>query len=232
MFDSPGRLILGLVIGILFGVLLQKGQVAKFSVIVGQFILKDWTVVKIMGTAVVVGSVGVYALVAFSLADLHIKPFLLGGVLLGGICFGVGMAVLGYCPGTGVAACGEGNLDAMVGVIGMFAGALGFVAAYPALQPVIKGLGDMGKVTLPSVTGTSPWLWIVGLVFGCIIALVLHSRRGKLTSSILNPPPNRKSVSAPHSDGSIFHTSPAVVQPGGRNIPAGGVSHRTHGKTN
>jgi len=200
MFDSPGRLILGLLIGILFGVLLQKGQVAKFSVIVGQFILKDWTVVKIMGTAVVVGSVGVYALVDFGLADLHVKPFLLGGVVLGGICFGVGMAVLGYCPGTGVAACGEGNKDAMVGVLGMFAGALAFVAAYPALQPVIKGLGDLGKVTLPGVTGTSPWLWIVGLVVGGIIALVLHSRRGISTNPTLNRPTNRESVSAPHSE--------------------------------
>jgi len=138
--------------------------VAKFPVIVGQFILKDWTVVKIMGTAVVVGSVGVYALLASGHANLHVKPFLLGGVLLGGVCFGVGMAVFGYCPGTGVAACGEGKPDAMVGVLGMLAGALAFVAAYPAIQPVIKGLGDMGKITFPEATGTSPWLWIVGLL--------------------------------------------------------------------
>ncbi len=56
MFDSPEKLLLGLLTGIAFGVLLQKGRVAKFAVIVGQFLLKDWTVVKIMGTAVVVGS--------------------------------------------------------------------------------------------------------------------------------------------------------------------------------
>lgn len=173
MFDSTERLLLGLVTGILFGVLLQKGRVAKFPVIVGQFILKDWTVVKIMGTAVVVGSVGVYALVATDQADLHIKPFLLGGVLLGGLCFGVGMAVFGYCPGTGVAACGEGKPDAMVGVLGMLAGALAFVVAYSALQPIIKGLGDMGKLTIPDATGTSPWLWVAGLTGFGLAALVL-----------------------------------------------------------
>lgn len=181
MFDSPERLLLGLLTGIVFGVLLQKGRVAKFSVIVGQFILKDWTVVKIMGTAVVVGSVGVYALVASGHANLHVKPFLLGGVLLGGVCFGVGMVVLGYCPGTGVAACGEGKPDAMVGVLGMLAGALAFVAAWPALQPVIKGLGDMGKITLPGATGTSPWLWIAGLLSGGLAAFVIFARRGKPT---------------------------------------------------
>lgn len=177
MFDSPERLLLGLLIGVLFGILLQKGRVAKFSVIIGQFILKDWTVVKIMGTAVVVGSVGVYALVASGHANLHVKPFLLGGVLLGGVCFGVGMAVYGYCPGTGVAACGEGKPDAMVGVLGMLAGALVFVVAFPALQPVIKGLGDMGKLTLPEATGTSPWLWVAALVVGLAALALLFSRR-------------------------------------------------------
>lgn len=179
MFDPPERLLLGLLIGIVFGVLLQKGQVAKFSVIVGQFILKDWTVVKIMSTAVVVGSVGVYALVASGHADLHVKPFLFGGVLLGGVCFGVGMAVLGYCPGTGVAACGEGKPDAMIGVLGMFAGAFAFVAMWPALQPVIKGLGDMGKITFPTATDTSPWLWVAGLLIVGVVSLVILSRREK-----------------------------------------------------
>ena len=184
MFDSPERLLLGLATGVLFGVLLQKGQVAKFSVIVGQFILKDWTVVKVMGTAVVAGSVGVYALVDSGHAHLHVKPFLLGGVLLGGVCFGVGMAVFGYCPGTGVAACGEGRRDAMVGVLGMLAGALAFVAAYPALRPVIKGLGDLGSVTLPEATGTSPWLWVAGLAGVGLTAIVLLQKRAKTDADV------------------------------------------------
>lgn len=163
MFDAPDKLLLGLATGIVFGFLLQKGRVAKFPVIVGQFLLKDWTVVKVMGTAVVVGAAGVLALVAAGHASLHVKPLLLGGVLLGGALFGVGMGVLGYCPGTTVAACGEGRTDAVAGVLGMFAGALAFVAAWPALQPVVKGLGDGGKVTLPTLTGTPPWVWVAGL---------------------------------------------------------------------
>jgi hypothetical protein len=50
MFESPDKLILGFLTGVLFGFLLQKGRVAKFEVIVGQFLLRDWTVVKTMGT--------------------------------------------------------------------------------------------------------------------------------------------------------------------------------------
>lgn len=185
MFDSPVKLALGLFTGILFGVLLQKGRVAKFEVIVGQFLFKDWTVVKMMGTAVVVGAVGIFALVSADLASLHIRPALLGGVLLGAVCFGVGMATFGYCPGTSVAACGEGRRDAMVGVLGMFTGAVLFVAIYDLLEPVIKGLGDWGKITIPDVTDTSPWLWVSLLVVAGVSALLFdrwYSRRNELRS--------------------------------------------------
>ena len=182
MFDSPPKLLLGLVTGILFGVLLQKGRVSKFEVIVGQFLFKDWTVVRMMGTAVVVGSVGVFALVAADLASLHIRPRLLGGVLLGAILFGIGMAVFGYCPGTSVAGCGEGRRDALVGVLGMFAGAAMFVVFYEQLQPVIQALGDGGKITLPDITNTSPWIWVSMLVAGGTAALLWDRSNRKKNS--------------------------------------------------
>jgi hypothetical protein len=89
--------------------------------------------------------------------------------------------VLGYCPGTGVAASGEGSRDAMVGVLGLLTGAGIFVAAYPWLDPIIKGLGDYGKVTIPDLLGVSPWVVIVTLA--AVAALVLwlverHERHG------------------------------------------------------
>ena len=177
MFDSPERLGLGLFTGIVFGFLLQKGRVAKFEVIVGQFLLKDWTVVKTMGTAVFVGAVGVYTLLWADLASLHIRPELFGGVLSGAVCFGIGMAVFGYCPGTSVAGCGEGRRDAMAGVVGMLAGAAAFVALFPTLQPLIKGLGDWGKITLPEMTHTSPWLWIGGLALAAVVLSSIDRRR-------------------------------------------------------
>lgn len=185
MFDSPDKLALGLLTGILFGFLLQKGRVAKYHVIIGQFLLKDWTVVKIMATAVIVGAIGVYALLEMGAVSLHIKPMLVGGVLIGAVFFGIGMVLLGYCPGTSVAACGEGRRDAMVGVLGMLCGAGVFVALYPVLQPVMKGLGDFGKITVPETLGLSPWLVIGALVILAILALVLLSRgayRGKAWS--------------------------------------------------
>ncbi|MFH5804712.1 YeeE/YedE thiosulfate transporter family protein [Alienimonas sp. DA493] len=177
MFEEPTRLGLGLLTGILFGFLLQKGRVAKYHVILGQLLLKDWTVVKIMGSAVVVGSVGVFALVDGGQASLHLKPLLLGGVLVGAVLFGAGMAVLGYCPGTSVAACGEGRRDAMVGVLGMFAGAGLFVALYSPLQPLINLWGDYGKLTLPELFGVSPWLVVAGLVAASLLIVWLIESR-------------------------------------------------------
>ncbi len=164
MFDEPSNLFLGLLTGIFFGFLLQKGRVAKFPVIIGQLLLKDWTVVKIMLTAVAVGSIGVFTLVSMGAAELHIKPAMFGGLLLGGLLFGIGMSVLGYCPGTSVAACGEGRKDAMVGVVGMITGALAYVWFYPRYQPILKSFPDWGKITLPELTATSPWLWVLGLL--------------------------------------------------------------------
>jgi len=176
MFDPFGKLLLGLVTGLFFGLLLQKGRVAKFQVIEGQLLLRDWTVVKIMLTAVVVGAVGIYVMAANNLISLHIQPALFGAVLVGGAVFGAGMALLGYCPGTCVAACGEGARDAMVGLLGMLVGAIAYVTFYPVLDPVRNFLGNAGKITLPELTETSPWLWIAGLIVAGAIAFWLLQR--------------------------------------------------------
>ena len=176
MFDEPLKLVLGLVTGILFGILLQKGQVAKFQTILGQFLLKDWTVLKVMATAIAVGTIGVHVLVAGGQASLHIQTAALARVIIGGILFGIGLVIFGLCPGTSVAACGEGRRDAMVGVIGMLIGAGTYVAAFSALEPIMKSLPDFGKVTLPQVTGTSPWLWVLGLASIIAVALAILER--------------------------------------------------------
>ncbi len=175
MFEDPLKLGLGLITGIIFGILLQKGRVAKFRVIVGQFLFTDWTVAKIMLTAVAVGSVGIWTMVQFGWTTLHIKPAAFAPVIIGGVLFGIGMAVFGYCPGTSVAACGEGRRDAMVGVAGMLAGALGYVAAFPALEPLTDAWGDWGKVTLPQVTGIPPWIY-VGAIVAVTVVIRLFSR--------------------------------------------------------
>ncbi|MEW6333632.1 MAG: YeeE/YedE thiosulfate transporter family protein [Thermodesulfobacteriota bacterium] len=156
--DSIGRMMLGLGTGTLFGFFLHKGRASEHHAITGQLRLEDSSVLKIMGTATAVGAVGTQLLTRSGLAESKIKPLNTGGILLGGALFGAGMAILGYCPGTNMAALGRGHKDAAAGAIGMFGGAMAFVKLYPYLKPIIQK-GGMGKRTLPEITRTSPWLW-------------------------------------------------------------------------
>jgi len=173
MFESPAQLLLGLATGVAFGFLLQKGRVTKYQVVVGQLLLKDWTAFKIMITAMLTGAVGVYALRAADVTYLDIWPFQPAAMLLGALFFGVGIAILGYCPGTGMAGAGEGSRDAMVGVLGMICGAAIFVSAYHLLEPLGLSLGDWGKVTIPGLLGLSPWIVIAALLI--MVPLVLRT---------------------------------------------------------
>jgi uncharacterized protein len=170
-FESAGQLALGLLTGIAFGFLLQKGRVAKYQTILGQLLLKDWTVLKVMLTAILTGAIGVYAMVEAGAARLDIWPFQPAAMLIGALLFGIGIAVLGYCPGTGMAGAGEGSRDAMVGVIGMIAGAGAFVVGYNALEPVALALGDWGKLTVPEAIGVSPWA-VIGTLAGAFPLLI------------------------------------------------------------
>ena len=104
MFDDPLKLVLGLLTGICFGFLLQKGQVAKFQTMLGQLLLKDYTVFKTMATAIAVGTIGVHVLIAMGWASPTVQPASLARLLIGGSLFGIGMAIFGLCPGTSVAA--------------------------------------------------------------------------------------------------------------------------------
>ena len=176
-FQNPTQMILGLVTGIAFGFLLQKGRVAKYQVILGQLLLKDWTAFKIMLTASVTGAFGVYFLVEQGAADLDIWPFQPAAMILGAAFFGIGIALLGYCPGTGMAGAGEGSQDAMVGVAGMITGAGILVVGFNWLEPLALALGNWGKVTIPMMLGISPWPVIVAYLAGAVVVFWLIARR-------------------------------------------------------
>ncbi len=166
------QLFLGFLAGIGFGFLLQKSGVAYYDVIIGQLLLRDFTVVKVMLTAVVTGMIGVHLLVALGLAKFHPKPGALGKTVIGALIFGVGFAALGYCPGTVVAAVGHGALDALFGgVLGMLLGAAAFAVLFPTLQSGILQKGDFGDVTLPRLLKVNPWVVVV-LLSAAIIGLL------------------------------------------------------------
>lgn len=162
--DAPRQLVLGLVFGVVFGFLLQKGGVAKYEVLLAQFLLDDFTVIKIMLTAIVVGMTGVFALRAAGLVKLHVKPTHYASNIIGGLVFGVGLGLVGYCPGTGAAALGQGNYDAIAGVLGLIAGSYLFAETSGYLGATIEKVGDRGKLMLPELLGLRTRLFLAVFV--------------------------------------------------------------------
>lgn len=160
------ELILGLVTGVLFGALLQQGRVLRFEKQVGAMLLEDMTILKFMLSAIIVGMIGINLFVGLGVIELNVKATVVGANVIGGILFGVGWAVMGYCPGTSVGAIGEGRWHAIWAVLGMLVGAAIYAEVYPAMKGSVLTWGDFGKVTLPSALGVSPWLLIPIFVAG------------------------------------------------------------------
>lgn len=141
---SLKKYLLALLLGGTFGFLLQKGGVAKYDILVGALLLQDFTVFKVMGTAIVVGCIGIVCLYKAGWIELHIKPFQYVANVIGGLLFGVGFGLAGYCPGTEAAAIGQGNYDALVSAAGMIAGSFAYAIAFPQMKR-IKERWDLGE---------------------------------------------------------------------------------------
>jgi uncharacterized membrane protein YedE/YeeE len=172
------ELVYGLITGMLFGFLLQKGRVLRYDKQIGALRLADMTIVKFMLTSVLVAMVGVYLLKDLGVAKLSIKPTVLGGNIIGGLLFGVGWGLFGYCPGTAVGALGEGRWDTVWGLLGMLTGAAVFAEFYPVLKVSVLKWGDFGKVTIPQVLGVNHWIVIMIFVAGGILMFRWFEKKG------------------------------------------------------
>ena len=161
------QLIYGLVTGVLFGFLLQKGQVLRYDKQVGALRIIDFTIVKFMLSAILVAMIGIYVLRDIGVVELGTKPTHIVANILGGIIFGIGWAILGYCPGTAAGALGEGRWDAAFGLLGMLVGAALYAEVYPLMKISILKWGSLGKITLPGILGLNAWVVIipVGVIY-------------------------------------------------------------------
>ena len=173
------QLVVGLALGTAFGFLLQKGGVTQYDVIIGQLLFKDFTVVKIMLSAVLTGMIGVHVLRSLGLAQLHPKPGSVGSSVIGGLIFGVGFGVLGYCPGTVAGAAGQGALDALLGgVVGILVGAGLFAAVFHKIHDPILSKGHFGELTLPALFKVNAWIVVVPVAVLIAALLVWMEKAG------------------------------------------------------
>ncbi|MBU3599385.1 YeeE/YedE family protein [Polynucleobacter sp. 30F-ANTBAC] len=162
--------ILGLITGLVFGFLLQKGRVLRYDKQVSAMLFKDMAILKFMLSAIIVGMFGVLAMHDLEIIKLSHKAMNVGGIVIGGALFGIGWAVMGFCPGTSVGAVGEGRWHAIFGVIGMIAGAAVYAELFPFFKSTVLSWSDFGKLGLPEALGVNHW--VVAVVF-TIITLVI-----------------------------------------------------------
>ena len=171
-------LLYGLVTGILFGFFLQKGRVLRYDKQLGALRLMDMTIVKFMLSTVLVGMVGVYILKDLGLVKLSVKPTNLGPNIIGGLIFGAGWGLLGYCPGTSAGALGEGRWDSLWGILGMLVGVAVYAEVYPALKASILTWGKLGKITLPQVLGVNHWIIVPIFIVGALVLFGWFEKKG------------------------------------------------------
>jgi len=173
------QLLIGLLIGAGFGFLLQKGGLTSYNVIIGQLLFTDFTVLKTMLTAVITGMIGVHLLKSGGIINFHPKPGSFGSTVIGGLIFGVGFALLGYCPGTVVGAAAQGSLDALFGgIVGGTIGAGIFASLYPRLEKSILKKGYFGERTLPQLMNLGEWTIIIPLSALIILLFVFLEKAG------------------------------------------------------
>lgn len=169
--------VLGLLTGVLFGFLLQKGRVLRFDKQINALLLKDMTILKFMLSAIIVGMVGVYLLKDAGLIELKHKSMNLGAALIGGTLFGVGWSIMGFCPATSVGAIGEGRWHAIFGVLGMIAGAGIFAEVYPFFKETVLTWKDWGKISLADALSVSHWIIIPILIILYISVFALFEKK-------------------------------------------------------
>ncbi|MEN4046672.1 YeeE/YedE thiosulfate transporter family protein [Sulfurimonas sp. NWX367] len=166
--ESHGSVFVVFMIGLVFGVLIQYSRVDKFEKIAGFAMLRDTVVPKMLFLAIGLASIGLYFMVEAGYASYHPKPIILGGLIIGGAIFGISMAILGKCPGTGPVSIAEGRIDVLVGAIGGIFGGLVFTLYYDFFKKIMGE--SLGKTTLVSYFHGHENL--VVLIFGIILIAV------------------------------------------------------------
>jgi hypothetical protein len=173
---SRDKVLQAIVFGLIFGFLLQKGGVAKYHLLVGVLLFQDFTVIKMMASAIVVGMVGLFALNRAGKIEFKLKPTRYGSIIIGGLAFGAGFGLSGYCPGTAAAALGQMNWDALFVIAGLVVGSYVFAEASDWLSRTIEKWGDRGKIILPDLLHVRRTSFLIGFSLLLVGGLMILER--------------------------------------------------------
>lgn len=157
----------GLLAGLLFGFALEAAGFGSPRKLTAQFTLRDFSVFKVMFTAVIVAAVGLYLLRVSGVIAANavfIPTTFYWAILAGGLFIGGGFALGGYCPGTAGVGLASGRIDALVFVVGMVAGTGIFAVFYEPLSGFYLAAPGPQAQTVPQLLGLPEWVVIAALV--------------------------------------------------------------------
>jgi uncharacterized protein len=162
-------IIFGLSVGFIFGYILTRTGITKYSRVMGMLLLKDFKILKFMLTAVISSMILFYLLGDFGLLTVVPKN-LDWGKVVGGLIFGTGMGILGYCPGTMAARIGEGKRDSILAFFGMAIGILIFASAIKPIKALFLSGEIIGDIFIQ--LNVNRWLIILPAVI--IFSLLIY----------------------------------------------------------
>jgi len=168
-FSHGAELAIALALGIGFGFALERAGFGSARKLTAVFYAYDMAVVKVMFSAVVTTMAGLFLLSTLGLLDLgelYVEPTNLVAQGVGGLLFGAGFLIGGYCPGTSMAAMATGRKDGALFALGMLAGVYAYAEFTPQVDAWYKATA-LGELTLPSITGIGMGWWT--LVFIAVL---------------------------------------------------------------
>lgn len=190
---ETGEILAALLVGFIFGFVLDKGGLNRYYKIANVFRYTDLTVLRFMMTGMMVGMVGIYTLHYLEIVDLvPIAPTIIAAQLIGGAIFGIGMAAAGLCPGTCIAGAARGQLDYLIpGALGFVTGGLiyGLMYTNDIIRRILtESRIDDAYARLPELWNVDPMLLMFVmseaiLIFLYVLGKTNIRRRDRVTPS-------------------------------------------------
>lgn len=174
IFSQEFNYVIALIIGILFGYILEQAGFSTSKKLAGLFYGYDFVVLRVFFTAGVTAMIGVLLLGNLGFLDLsliYVNPLFLWSALAGGAIMGVGFILGGFCPGTSVAAAAIGKIDAMVFLVGIGLGVMIFGELYPQLEGFYKGFA-YGELKANDVLGISAGTFVFLMTLMALFAFI------------------------------------------------------------
>jgi len=185
------RVLSGLIVGLIFGFLLQRGRFCFNSAFRDIILFKDTMIVKAIWVAVVIEMVGFALLTDLGVIFPYPRGFYWGANMLGGFVFGVGMVIAGGCISGATYRAGEGMVGSMLALVGIAVG--GSITIGYWLAPFKDQLQAATKIellgqapTIPALLGVNHWLIIAPVaVVSLFLALKVYRRTGPTRVALL-----------------------------------------------